>query len=57
MGNYEADVEAALASIKLAQSAEKQRQKLAWTESLIAFFEKHPEFKEFYDLVKKVDGY
>lgn len=57
MSNYEADVEAALASIKLEQSAEKQAKKLMHTQALVGFLNTHPEFKEFYNLVKAVEGY
>lgn len=57
MSNYESDVEAALASIKLEQSAEKQAKKLMNTQALVGFLNTHPEFKEFYNLVKSVEGF
>lgn len=57
MSNYESDVEAALASIKLEQSAERQKKRLADTEALLDFLMKHPDFMEFYNLIEKVKGY
>lgn len=53
--SYESDVEAALASIKLAEDADRAQDRASRYRSLIIFLESHPEFKEFYNLLKAVE--
>lgn len=56
MSDYKADIEAALASIILAQSAKKVLERSKAIRAFLDHLEAYPELRVFYDLMKKAES-
>jgi len=57
MGDYEKDIEEALASVRLLEQQKKAIRKATCLADLLEFMDTHPEFKQFYNLMKRADTY
>lgn len=53
--NYEADVQAALWSIKLAKKVEGREKEIGEVKEFLQFLEKNQVFKDFYNLMKRAE--